>query len=200
MKCLETERLVSYAYHLVDESAAAEVRTHLNECSRCRDIVVQHERLDGVLHEWKAAGPTPGFDARVRLAIEAQSVPRFGWGFWSGPWALGLAVAAFGILLVLGAFWFTERHRAVLVSSPVATRQLPPPESSQTAPQTASLHPARSAANSHVRPAQTLPAAESAVASSNGDKDAQALEDYDLAANFDVLSELPKGEPQRVTN
>jgi hypothetical protein len=38
-----------------------------------------------------------------------------------------------------------------------------------------------------------------AGAFANDDNDAQALEDYDLAANFDLLSELPKGE-SRVVN
>jgi hypothetical protein len=36
-------------------------------------------------------------------------------------------------------------------------------------------------------------------ATANGDKDALAMEDYDLAANFDLLSEIPNGE-RRVAN
>ena len=32
MKCLETERLISYAYRLMDEPAASKVRAHLEEC------------------------------------------------------------------------------------------------------------------------------------------------------------------------
>jgi hypothetical protein len=39
----------------------------------------------------------------------------------------------------------------------------------------------------------------SAAATSSDDKDALAMEDYDLAANFDLLSEIPKGE-RRVAN
>ena len=54
-------------------------------------------------------------------------------------------------------------------------------------------------AHAGVKPAQAVPELKSAGASLNEDKDTQALEDYDLAANFDLLSELPKGEP-RVAN
>ena len=59
MKCLETETLISYAYRLIDEPAAAEVRAHVKECSRCREVVEQHGRLDAVLNEWQSAEPTP---------------------------------------------------------------------------------------------------------------------------------------------
>ena len=88
MKCLETEKLIGYAYRLMDESAASEVRAHLGECPRCREIVEQHGRLDAVLNEWKAAEPTPGFDARVRQAVEAAAGKARGQGF------LGLAMGA----------------------------------------------------------------------------------------------------------
>jgi hypothetical protein len=50
-----------------------------------------------------------------------------------------------------------------------------------------------------VTPAQHAPEPGSTVATSSDDKDALAMEDYDLAANFDLLSEIPKGE-RRVAN
>ena len=46
MKCLEREKLIGYAYRLMDESAASEVRAHLGECSQCRENVAQYGRLD----------------------------------------------------------------------------------------------------------------------------------------------------------
>ena len=96
MKCLETERLISYAYRLTDEPAASKVRAHLEECARCREIVEQHGRLDAVLNEWKIAEPTPEFDARVRQAVEARQAGRAAWGFWGWSWARGLALASLG--------------------------------------------------------------------------------------------------------
>jgi len=114
MNCLETERLISYAYYPTDEPAAA-VRAHLEDCPRCREIVEPYGRLDTVL---KAPAPV----------------------------ATGY--------------------------SPDATTH-------------AGAGPAQ-----HVR---GLALAHTAM---NDDKDAQALEAYDLAANFDLLSELPEAETQ----
>ena len=99
-----------------------EVRAHLGECPRCREIVEQHGRLDAVLDEWKAAEPTPGFDARVRQAVEARQARRAAWGFWGGDWARGLALAALGVLIIAGVVWFTQSHPRGSNLSGVATR------------------------------------------------------------------------------
>ena len=199
MKCLETERLISYAYHLTDERAASEVRAHLRECPRCRERVEQYRRLDAVLDEWRAAGPTPGFDARVRQAVEAQPARREAWGYWGWEWARGLALASLGVLIIAGVVWFTRSHLRVPNSSAVATRQSSQASGAQTPAQVAKLQSPTVTAHAGVRPAQTAPELKSAEAFSNDDKDTQALEDYDLAATFDLLSELPKGE-RRVAN
>ncbi len=199
MKCLETERLISYAYHLIDEPAASQVRAHLGECPRCREIVEQHGRLDALLDVWKAAEPSLGFDARVRQAVEAQQARRKAWGFWGWDWARGLALAALGVLIIVGVVWFTPSHLRVPNSSTVATRQPPQASGPQTPAQVAKLQSSTVMAHAGVKQAQAAPELKSAGVSFNEDKDTQALEDYDLAANFDLLSELPKGEP-RVRN
>jgi len=199
MKCLDTEKLIRYAYRLTDESAASEVRAHLGECPRCRGIVEQHGRLDALLDEWKAAGPTPGFDARVRQAVEAQKARREGRGFWGWDWARGLALASLGVLIVAGVVWFTRGHPWVSNSSSVPTRQSPQASGAQTPGQVAKLPSPTVTARTGVKPAQAVSANKPAGAFPNDDKDTQALEDYDLAANFDLLSELPKGE-RRVAN
>jgi hypothetical protein len=199
MKCLETERLISYAYRLMDEPAASEVRTHLDECSRCREIVEQHGRLDAVLGEWKTAEPTPGFDARVRQAVEAKQAGRAAWEFWGWSWTRGLALASFGVLMIAGVVWFTQSHRRVSNPPEFATRQPQQVGGPQTPTPVASLRSPRVTPHTDARPAQTAAGAGSAGNSLNEDKDAQALEDYDLAANFDLLSEIPKGLP-RVVN
>jgi anti-sigma factor RsiW len=197
MKCLETEKLIRYAYRLTDEPAASQVRAHLGECPRCREIVEQHRRLDVLLDEWKAAEPTPGFDARVRLAVEAQQAGRErGWG-WE--WARGLALASLGILLIAGVVWFTRSHPGVSNPSSAATRQPHQASGPQTPAQVAKLPSPTFTAHRGVQPAQAVPELASTGAFSNDDRDSQALEDYDLAANFDLLSELPKGGP-RVAN
>lgn len=199
MKCFETEKLIRYAYRLTDEPAAPEVRAHLEECPRCRGIVEQHGRLNALLDEWKAAEPTPGFDARVRQAVEARQARHDGGGFWGWEWARGLALASLGVLIIAGVVWFTRSHHWVSNSSSMATRQSPQANGPQTPGQVAKLQSPTVTARTGVKPAQAVSETKPAGAFSNEDKDAQALDDYDLAANFDLLSELPKGEP-RVAN
>jgi hypothetical protein len=199
MKCLDSERLISYAYRLMDEPAASEVCKHLEECVRCREIVEQHGRLDAVLSEWQSAEPSPEFDVRVREAVGALEAQREGWGFWGWQWARGLALAALGVMIVAGVAWYGHNHRGDSRSSQVATRQ---PQITTGAPvsgQTPDQQTQADAAEAHVTPAQQVPDLRLAGATSSGDKDALAMEDYDLAANFDLLSEIPKGE-RRVAN
>ncbi|MGO8788178.1 MAG: hypothetical protein ACLQVL_12460 [Terriglobia bacterium] len=199
MKCLETEKLIGYAYRLIDEAAESEVRAHLGECCRCRKIVEQHARLGVVLDEWKPIQPTPEFDPRVRQAVDARQSSRSAWGGWGLGWSRGLALALLGVLVIAGVVWSTRIHRPVSDSSKVAARQPQTTSGARAPAQVASVHHPAVAGRAGVRPAQAAPDYQSAVAASTDDKDAQALEDYDLAANFDVLSELRKGE-SRVAN
>jgi len=199
MKCLEIEKLISYACHMADEPAASQVRAHLGECPRCREIAQQHSRLDAVLGEWKAAEPTPGFDARVWQAVEAQQANSKAWSFRSWGWARGLALASLGGLIIAGVVWITQSHLRVSNSSAVATRQSQSVGGAQTPVQVAQLPSPNATPPTGMNPSQTAPDVSLEAASRNEDKDTQALEDYDLAANFDLLSELPKREP-RVAN
>ena len=199
MKCLETERLISYAYHLIDEPAASQVRAHLGECPRCREIVEQHGRLGALLDEWKAAEPTPGFDARVRQAVEARQARHEGRSFWAWDWARGLALASLGVLIFAGVVWFSRSHSSVSNSSSLATRKSSQASGTQTPAQVAKLQSPTVTARPSGKPGQAALGTITAGTFSNEDQDAQALEDYDLAANFDLLSELPKGE-SRVVN
>lgn len=199
MKCLETEKLISYAYRLIDEPAALEVRAHLKECSRCREVVEQHGRLDAVLSEWQSAEPTPEFDVRVRQAVAALEAQREGWGFWGWQWARGLALAALGVMIVAGVAWLGHNRHGVSNSTQVAARPSPPATGARIiAPESNPQTPAEPT-SAQVTPAPQSPDLELVGATSNGDKDALAMEDYDLAANFDLLSEIPKGE-RRVAN
>lgn len=199
MKCLDTEKLIRYAYHLSDEAAASEVRAHLGECLRCREIVEQHGRLDALLDEWKVAEPTPGFDARVRQAVRAQEARHATWGFGSLGWARGLAVALLGVLIVAGTVWIIREHHRTSNSGPVATRQHQPPMGPQASTSAAKLLSPTGAPPAGARPAHAASELGTTSGVAKDDQDALALEDYDVAANFDLLSELPKAE-QRVVN
>jgi hypothetical protein len=197
MKCLEKETLVGYVYRLLDEGAASQVRSHLAECPRCHSVVEQYGRLDGVLSEWQAATPTPGFDARVRQAVESQQANRSAWAFWGLDWTRGLALASLVALLIAGAAWFIRDYRREAASTIAARHGVA--VRPQVPNQVARARSGNVPAHATVRPESTAPEVRSSAAYANDDNDTQALEDYDLAANFDLLSEIPKGEP-RVAN
>lgn len=199
MKCLETERLIGYACRLIDESAAVEVRGHLEVCARCRQVVEQHQRLAAVLDEWKAAEPTPAFDARLRQAIDAREARQQGWSFWSGEWIRSLALAALGVMIVAGVAWFARNHRGVSHSLQIAARQPQQAGYARISGKTANSQTPPVTAEAKMKPIQQPSKPDSASSALTDDRVAQAMEDYDLAANFDPLSEIPKGEP-RVAN
>lgn len=199
MKCLESEKLIGYAYRLTDEAATAQVRAHLSECSRCRAIVQQYGRLNAALSEWKVDEPTLGFDARVRQAIEAQQAGRRAWGFWGWQWARGLALAALGAVMVVSAAWFAHHRTGISHAPQVAARHPQPAPGKPAPPEIATLHSPAVPARAARRPVQVAGEAQTSGVGLNADKVTQALEDYDLAANFDLLSELPKSE-SRVVN
>jgi predicted anti-sigma-YlaC factor YlaD len=199
MKCIETERLIGYASRLIDESAAVEVRRHLEQCSRCREVVDQHQRLGAVLDEWKAAEPTPGFDARVRQAVDAHEAQQRSRGLWSWDWMRSLALASLGVMIVAGVAWFVRHHHGASHYSQVAARQPQQASPAPTSGRTANAQTPPVAAAVNLTPAPCLPKLDSLTPMSSDEKVAQAMEDYDLAANFDLLSEIPKGEP-RVAN
>ena len=191
MKCLESERLISYAYRLIDEPSTSEVRSHLEECAHGRGIVEQYGRLDAVLSEWKAAEPGPEFDVRVRQAVEVQQAQREAWGFWGWEWARGLALASLGVTLVAGVVWLNQHHRGISNPSTIATRQQQ--KGARISGQTLNSQVPGETTQADTAPGQQVPPVESASSASSDDRDAQAMEDYDLAANFELLSEIPKG-------
>lgn len=202
MNCHESEKLKSYAYCLLDEAAAADVRAHLGKCPHCREMVEQYGRLGAVLDEWKTVQPTPGFDARVRFGVEAQGEKYAWWNLWNWDLTQGLALVSLGLLIFATAVLFTRGLNSISNSSRVATRTPHPSSSAPTPAQVAKLQHHAVTPSVRVAPPESGPTPntiDSAGGLTNDDKDTQALEDYDLAANFDLLSELPRGQA-RVAN
>jgi predicted anti-sigma-YlaC factor YlaD len=196
MKCLETEKLIGYVYQLLDESAVWRVRAHLEECPRCREIVEQHLRLGRVLDEWKAPESTPAFDARVRQAVDEYAEQRASRTFWQSIWGRGMVLASLGVLMVAGVIAHFHIHGSVSNSSTVAATQPQTTSGASRSAKIAGMHDPAASARAGLAPAPVAPEASPAAGQAAEDNDTQALEDYDLAANFDVLSELRKGEPQ----
>jgi hypothetical protein len=199
MNCPERERLFDHTQRLLDQPEAARVRAHLEACPQCSRVVDGYLRLDSVLDEWTTVEPSPGFDARVRQAVETSQAGSAARGLWGLRWAGGLALASLGILLVAGLVWLTRSHRPVSVPATVATQSPRPTAPAPTPREVAKLTPPSVASHQAVTAPQPVTELEPKAVSSSEDEDAHALEDDDLVANFDLLSEIPKGEA-RVAN
>jgi len=193
MKCPERERLFGYTHRLLDDAEAAQVRAHLESCSQCSKVVDGYLRLDATLAEWTSAKPSPGFDARVRQAVETREAGGAAWGHWGLSWGRGLALASLGVLLAAGIVWLSHSHRPISTPVTLATQR---PRQAAPAPPTAEvakLNPSSASPPEAAKVPSPAAELETENASSNEDEDAHALEDDDLVANFDLLSEIPKG-------
>jgi hypothetical protein len=177
MSCMDREKLFAYSHQLLEPIEEREVGPHVSGCARCRGIVEQYEKLEAALEEWKPVEPSPWFDARLRAAVERAEAPS------SAGW-LGL----------LGVRWLAPALATVLlvVGSVVVLRQ------SRHA-----SHPALSQAGQKaaVAPAQVPAQPEASEAQAGQEelslyRNLSILEDYDMLADFEVLSELPKSEKQ----
>ncbi len=196
MKCLESEKLVGYAYRLLEESDAAEGRRHLEACPACRKVVEQHGRLDAVLSEWKSAEPTPAFDVRVRQAVEADQARRQQWGFH---WVRTLALASLGLVIIAVAVGLSHHQRVGSRLAQMAAGQKAPAAGAALPVATTNPQGPPQSMQANATPVKRLPNLKAESVPAMDDRDAQAIEDYDLAANFDLLSEIPKRET-RVAN
>ena len=138
--------------------------------------------------------PTPEFDVRVRQAVEARQAGR-----------RGVGVLELGMGPRPGAGWsrridrWRERSGSPTASAGFRAPPALPREPSRRRRRAGSrpggeLACPRPPANSHLEGGEHAPGPDPASTASAEDKEAQALEDYDMAANFDLLSELPKGE------
>jgi anti-sigma factor RsiW len=185
MNCLEREKIFGFTHHLLDAQETDAARAHLERCAACRAVVEEYERLDGALKELKVPEPSPWFDARLRANLAAEAEGGL-WGLWGFlQWRRWLLPA----MIV-----------AVIVLAIVVSRQTPSPQPiAQKAP--AQVEQASRPAPEKIRPAESAQVQKPAVkapqkkpaldreeiASEAGDS---TIDDYDLMANFEVLSEL----------
>jgi hypothetical protein len=200
MKCCEREQLFAYCQRLLAADEAEKVRAHVAECSACRAVIGEYEKLDTLLDDWRPTEPSPWFDARVRAAIAAdlspaQSArPLFGlaWVRWLVP-AAGLALVLVAALVV----WRSHRppvHPATQAVAPAVVPQAPQNVANPVS--TPAVKPAPAPQMVQTQPVPVQPAATAADEDLRLYEDLSVLEDYDVLASFDVLSELPKGEKE----
>jgi len=198
MNCMDREQLFALAHRMLDADEQATARAHVAECVHCRQAVEEFERLNIVLDEWKPAEPSPWFDARVRavVAVEGEggwrkTLGAMQWARWLVPAA---AVAALVLVLIV--------MRQSPPPQPVAHKTPPPAQTTSPAPEVS--RPEAGHESAPVVQAQNPAAPASAPTVVRRDEtapedDLKAFDDYDMLANFDVLSELPRGET-RVVN
>ncbi|HEV2424960.1 MAG TPA: hypothetical protein VGZ29_09045 [Terriglobia bacterium] len=175
-RCLEREQIFELAQGMAGEREAASRMAHLENCAECRKVFAGYQRLDDVLSEWNPqVEPSPWFDARVRAAAASGRAARGASAFFGPALHRWLAVPVLAsLLVVVGTVVLRHRSRVNVPSAPVAAAAhvaVPPaPAGSQppAAPQTGAQE---------VNMYQNL----------------SVLEDYDMLAGFDVISELPKG-------
>jgi hypothetical protein len=198
MKCFNREQLFSYASHLLEAREEEEIRAHLEECTGCRKVLAEYERLDAALEQWKPTEPSPWFDARLRHAMAEQDSNRSAKAFWGLGWARALALAS--LIAVVVGLLFVDHAQRSRVQQQMA-RQAP---AAQKAPPEQPREMARTTPSPEVpHPTTQKPAVQSAQVSSgevaSSDRDALSLDDYDMVANFEALSELPIGN-KRIEN
>jgi len=174
MKCIEREDLFAYVHRMLELRDEEKVRAHIELCPRCQEAVEEFRKLDAVLEEWKSAEPSPWFDARVRAAVAASKPaepPRVFFGLQWGRW---LAPALVGVLVVVGSLVVLRLRQPHEVPQPVARQEAAKP-----------VTPAP--------PPAVTPAVESEADELSLYQNLPVLEDYDMLADFEVLSEIPKG-------
>ncbi|TAM83014.1 MAG: zf-HC2 domain-containing protein [Acidobacteria bacterium] len=175
MKCNDREKLFQFVHQMLCPDEAEAVRRHLAVCADCTRKADEYHRLDAALDDWSAAGPSPWFDARARARIAASGQKNsrfFGFGRFR---ALALGVAALALIMV-----------AVVVFNHQRVAEFNQPPSSLARPMA-------------VIPGQRLPATTEAARRPlpaeeqlKMDENLRVLEDYEVVANFDALSELPQ--------
>ena len=183
MKCLERGKLFELAHQMLEPPEAEAVREHLSACETCRATLTEYQRLDGALDEWKAPAPSPWFDARLRAHLATEKEGGF-WGVWGffewRRWVLPATIVALAVLAIV-----------VFLQSP----RPPGPVVKQEARPTEAVRPTEvaQAEKPAARPVER-PAAAPTERVEVEDEGYFTVEDYDLIADFDVLSELPGRE------
>jgi len=169
---LDREKIFALAQNMLSGREQKEVAAHLDNCQACRSVFQSYQRLDSVLDEWSpAAEPSPWFDARLRAAVTAQVTQRSP-SFLGLSWSRWMAAPALASLLLVSTLVVLRNGRLPKYGGGSGTH-----ETTVAVKPVAATTTQAQAATQELRMYQNLP----------------VLEDYDMLANFDVISELPKG-------
>jgi hypothetical protein len=175
MKCQSREKLFLFAQQMMDPEESERMRWHVANCAECTRAVEEFRKFDSALDHWAVAEPSPWFEAKVRARVAASGQKKsefFGFGRLR---ALGAGLAVVALILA-----------AVVVFNHQKVAEINQPPSSLERPVT-------------VTPGQRVPATTEAMRKPlppaeqlKMDENLSVLEDYEVVANFDALSELPQ--------
>ncbi|HET7101905.1 MAG TPA: zf-HC2 domain-containing protein [Terriglobia bacterium] len=168
MKCIEREKLFLFTHGMLEQEEADRMRRHVAGCDECGRAAGEYLHLDAALDDWNVAEPSPWFDSKVRARVAASENRNSGFFGFGRLRVLATGVAAVALILVAVVVF---NHQGVVENQqPIATTA-----SSQNSPATQALR-------QPLRPEERL----------KMDENLSLLEDYEVVANFDALSELPQ--------
>lgn len=175
MKCNNREKLFLFVHQMLEPDEADRMRQHLAACGECARAAEEYRRLDSALDDWNTAEPSPWFDSKVRARVAASENRNY-WFFGFDrlrALAAGMAVVA----LILVAVVVLNHQKVAEINQPAGSQQQVVATSAQVQPleKTEALK-------------KPLPPEEQLKM----DENLSLLEDYEVVANFDALSELPQ--------
>ena len=175
MKCQGREKLFLFAQRMMDPEEAERIRWHVANCADCARVVEEYRKLDFALDDWSVAEPSPWFDAKVRARVAANDQKKS--VFWGFGRVRALAAGVAAVVLILTAVVVFNHQKVAEINQPL---------SSQAQPVT--ITPGKRVPDTTEAVRQPLPAEEQLKM----DENLSVLEDYQVVANFDALSELPQ--------
>lgn len=111
-----SDQLVAFLDGTLSAEDAFRVEKHLEVCPTCREMLEDFRRTGELLKRWTEITPSPAFESRVLAQARAWESRwpafRWFWNFWNLGSPLRWAIAAAGILLVVGVtYWAFPRFQ-----------------------------------------------------------------------------------------
>lgn len=169
----ERQQLFALAERLLAAPEARKVAAHVAACAGCRAIIESYHKVDSALDAWKPLEPSPWFDARMRAALRTAEPARRPRTLFGLEWSRVLSPALAAMLVVVaGTVILRDRLRpGSRAGEKVAAVQVP--HGNPAAPAQAQGDPRTQSARQELKMYENL----------------GVLEDYDMLANIEGISE-----------
>jgi anti-sigma factor RsiW len=165
---LKEEVILPFLDGRLDPAERGPLEAHLAACAACRAQVDELRAVVGVLGEWPAVAPSPGFEAALRARLAHEAGQGTGWFALRPAW--GAALAAAVVIAFAVALWQPGE---------VEPPALPQPPGVAVAPQ-----PSRTPKQAPAQP-ETNGTDELAVLDNP-----EVLDNLKLLSEFDILFEV----------